>query len=128
MEWLIISFFLETGIFATNQELFLDSYYDYRIYNVSNSLYTDIGIELKAFDILVINGSSFIMMQQKRGVFLDPFQADFMIGIAVQRGPVTIGYEHLCKHPFTAPPDLDLPTPKYGGYDKLYIRFEGVLK
>jgi len=95
---------------------------------VSQSLYTDIGVELRAFDLVIINGSSFIMMQQKRSTFLDPFQADFKFGVAVERGPIKIGYEHLCKHPFTPSPDLDMPTPKYGGYDKLYIRFEGTLK
>lgn len=82
---------------------------------------TNIEVSVDILKHFEIYGNQKLYMESS-GAFMKPTQAEWNIGLALKLNKkFKIGYEHLCIHPLKT--DNYQRIELYGGYNKLYLRF-----
>lgn len=121
MKWLIVAWALECA-WIPQDLLVIHGLGQGSAYHLG-ALSQTLELEATAFDTLHVWTSLETYDYAVSAVAYAPFQANYYIGADVKLGPVTVGYEHLCRHPVWSYGQETYTLS--GGYDKVYIRIEG---
>ena len=122
MSWLLLSWFLTLGYLPQSQESIVmgrstvDSIND-------GAFYQTIGLSATAFNHLRLYTE--LQTYDRMGSINQwfPYRSDYIIGLDLLAGPVTIGVRHECDHPVIW--SMDQEYGYISGITEIYVKIEG---
>ena len=123
MSWLVLSWFLTFGYLPQSQEAIATTTDRVEWLDNSGAFYQTIGLSATAFDHIRLYTE--LQTYDRMGSINQwfPYRSDYIIGLDLLAGPVTIGVRHECDHPVIW--SMDQEYGYISGITEIYVKIEG---